>query len=271
MRVRGWRGPMAGSPRRAWMWVRISPMWVWITMGEALLICRGLVVSLILIVALVEWPITLQAVPWGRPTPSTSVGGPGWAMKGWLMPWRARGAVPGRRAPMVWRSLSWRRSMVVASIMVWWGEVSRGGRAQTAWPWGAIAWLADSRGVGDMWTRNSRGLGQLAATSTWSAGPRGGGDWASADRTTALKQNVNKENQNAPQQQQTSIEQRDGKQTDIERERRYKHHRKSFKSMVMVQNIDIKKPHVTLKVNGQRETVIKKKSIKQKREIEIHK
>ena len=40
----------------------------------------------------------------------------------------------------------------------------------------------------------------------------------------------------------------------------------------MRQKIDIKKPHVTLKKNGQREkNSDKEKSVTQKREIEIHK
>lgn len=39
----------------------------------------------------------------------------------------------------------------------------------------------------------------------------------------------------------------------------------------MKQKIDIKKPHVTLKKNGQRNGDKEKKSITEKREIDIHK
>lgn len=47
-------------------------------------------------------------------------------------------------------------------------------------PRGTVAGLSDCRGVGDMWTRDSRGLGELATASSWSAGPRSGGDRAAA-------------------------------------------------------------------------------------------
>jgi len=98
--------------------------------------------------------------------------------------------------------------MVIASLVVWRGEVSGGGRAQSARTRGAVAGLADGGGVGYMWTGDSWCLGQLATASPRSAGPRGRGDRAAAHRTTALQQNVNKENQNAPPQQQQQQQQR---------------------------------------------------------------
>lgn len=58
------------------MWVRISPMWVWVAVGEALLIGRGLVVPLVLIIMLIEGPVALQAVPRWRPAPAALVRGP---------------------------------------------------------------------------------------------------------------------------------------------------------------------------------------------------
>lgn len=88
---------------------------------------------------------------------------------------------------MVGRAVARRGSVVVASVVVWRGEVPGGGRTQAARPRGAIAGLADGGGVGDnMWTRDGRGLRQLTTASPWSAGPRGGGDRAAAHRTTAL-------------------------------------------------------------------------------------
>lgn len=51
-------------------------MWVWVAMGEALLVGRGLMVPLVLVVTLVEGPVALQAVPWRRPAPAASVRGP---------------------------------------------------------------------------------------------------------------------------------------------------------------------------------------------------
>lgn len=51
-------------------------MWVWVAMGQALLIGRRLVVPLILIISLIEGPVTLQTVPRWRPTPAASVRGP---------------------------------------------------------------------------------------------------------------------------------------------------------------------------------------------------
>ncbi len=59
------------------MWVRISTMWVWIAMREALLVGRGLMVPLIFVVTLVEGPVALKAVPRWRPAPAASVRGPG--------------------------------------------------------------------------------------------------------------------------------------------------------------------------------------------------
>lgn len=203
MRLRGWRRPVAGSPRWTWVWVRISSMWVRVAVGEALLVGGRLVVTLILIISLVEGPVTLQAVPGWRPAPAASVRRPGWAVEGraWgLVPRGAWRTMPGWRAPVVGRGVAWRGSVVVASVMVWRGEVSWRGWTQATWPWGAIARLADRGGVGDMWAWDCRGLRQLAAASPWSAGPRGRGNRAAAHRTTALQQNVNKENQNAPQQ-----------------------------------------------------------------------
>ena len=205
MWVRGWRGPVAGSPWWAWVWVRISPVWVWVAMREALLVGRGLMMPLVLVVALVEGPVALQAVPRRGTAPASSMRGPRWAVEGRarrLVPRGARRTVPRPGAPVVWRSLPWRGPVVVTPVVVWWGEVSGGGRAQSAWTRGPVARLSDSGGVGDMWTGHSRGLGQLATASPRSAGPRGGGDRAAAHRTTALQQNVNKENQNAPPQQQ---------------------------------------------------------------------
>lgn len=64
-------------------------MWVWVAMGEALLVGRGLVVPLVLVVALVEGPVALQAVSRRGPAPAASVRGPGRAVEG-----RARGLVP---------------------------------------------------------------------------------------------------------------------------------------------------------------------------------
>lgn len=46
--------------------------------------------------------------------------------------------------------------------------------------------LADHGGVGDVGSRCGGGLGQLSAAAAWRAGPRGRGDGAAADRTTAL-------------------------------------------------------------------------------------
>lgn len=51
-------------------------MWVWVAMGETLLIGRGLMVALILVVTLVEGPVTFQAVPRRRSAPAASVRGP---------------------------------------------------------------------------------------------------------------------------------------------------------------------------------------------------
>lgn len=75
---------MAGSPRGAWVGVRvgISTMRVWISMGKALLICRGFMVALVLVVSLIEGPVALQAVPGRRPTPAATVRGPGRAVDG---------------------------------------------------------------------------------------------------------------------------------------------------------------------------------------------
>lgn len=46
--------------------------------------------------------------------------------------------------------------------------------------------LADHWGVGYVGSRRGGGLGQLSAAAAWRAGPRGRGDGAAADRTTAL-------------------------------------------------------------------------------------
>lgn len=51
-------------------------MWVWVAVGEALLVGRRLVVPLVLVIPLVEGPVTLQAVPRWGPAPAASVRGP---------------------------------------------------------------------------------------------------------------------------------------------------------------------------------------------------
>lgn len=65
-------------------------MWVGVAMRETLLVGRGLVVPLVLVVALIEGPVALQAVSGRTPAPTASVRGPGGAVER-----RARGLVPG--------------------------------------------------------------------------------------------------------------------------------------------------------------------------------
>lgn len=84
-------------------------MWVWVAMGEALLIGRGLMVPLVLVVTLIERPVALQAVPRWRSAPAASVRGPGRAVEGRTWGLVSRGAwrtVPGRRAPVVGRAVA---------------------------------------------------------------------------------------------------------------------------------------------------------------------
>ncbi|TNN30262.1 hypothetical protein EYF80_059586 [Liparis tanakae] len=175
MRVGGLRGPLAGSPGGARVRVGGPPVRVRVAVGEALLVGGGLVVPLVLVVALVEGPVPLRAVPGRGSAPAAPVGRPGRAMGGrarGLVPGRARRAVPGRGAPGVGRGLARRGPLVVTPVVVRRGEVAGRGRAQPAGPRGAVARLADGGGVGDVGAGHGGGLGQLAAASPRGAGPR---------------------------------------------------------------------------------------------------
>lgn len=147
---------------------------------------------------------------------------------------------------MVGGGVTRRGSVVVTSVVIRGREVSGGGRAQAAGPGGAIAGLADSGRVGDMWAGHSGGLRQLPTASPRSAGPRGGGDRAAAHRTTALQQNVNKENQN---------------NNNNSSSRAQVNHTRAEESVPnrMRQKINTEKQHVTFKKNGQREKTARKK------------
>lgn len=173
-----WRGSVAGGPWGA----RVR-----VPLGQALFIGGGLVV------ALIERPVAFEAVGRRRPAPASAMG-------------RAWGPVHGRGASVVGRvvgrCMTRRGPVVEAPVVVRRREVSRRRRAQAPWSRRPVAGFTYGRGVGDMRTGHGGRLGQLSTTSARSAGPGGRRDGAAAHRTTALQQNVNKENQNAPQQQQ---------------------------------------------------------------------
>lgn len=82
------------------------------------------------------------------------------------------------------------RAVIPPSVVLWGGEVSGGGGAESSRGTCSVGGLGVSYGwgVGDVGAWHSGGLGQLAAPAAGGGGTGRGGDGAAAHRATALQQ-----------------------------------------------------------------------------------